>query len=58
VAPDFQIVYRVVDISRLEVWRLPHEPASGDDLIDDESRLIGSQFESLLVDELAHNGIE
>ena len=41
-ALDAQIVHRIIDESGLQVRRLPHEPAGGHDLVDDEPGLIAA----------------
>ena len=38
-AMDLEVIERVLDIAELEVHRLAHELAGGDDLVDDEAGL-------------------
>ena len=53
-----QVVDRVVDEPRFEVRRLIHKPASRNNLIDQETGMIGGQFESLLFRDAADDPIE
>src|ERR1700728_1124784 len=53
-----KVVDRIVDEARLEVWRLTHEAAGCDNLIDDKPGLIGCELEALFFDEFVHNGVE
>ena len=57
-APRPQIVYRIVNKPCLEMCRLPHESAGCDDLIDEEPRLIGGEFEPFLFCDPLHDGVE
>jgi hypothetical protein len=54
----FKIVDGIVDEARLEVWRLTHEAAGCDNLIDNEPRLIGGELEALLFDQFVHDRIK
>ncbi len=56
--PHLEIIHCVFDKTWLEMWRLSHEAAGRDDLIDDELGLIGRESESLFNGDLVQDIVE